>query len=99
MCGYGHLDDSLRIVFLRYLDKMTPKEVSRAEVQQGVEECAALIAAQLSCLLNPKTKCFQTASAMAVNFAALRFSAMHFCGCLKAWPFVHDRLAKRAWLR
>ena len=78
---------------------MTPKGVSRAEVQQGVEECAALIAAQLSCLLNPNTKCFQTAPAMAVNFAALRFSAMHFCGCLKAWPFVHDRLAKRAWLR
>ena len=55
MCGYGHLDDSLRIVFLRYLDKMTPKGVSRAEVQQGVEECAALIAAQLSCLLNPNS--------------------------------------------
>ena len=78
---------------------MTPKGVSSAEVQQGVEECAALIAATALLPSEPNTECFQAASAIDVNFAALRFSAMHFCGCLISGPFVHDRLAKFCWLR
>ena len=67
--------------------RMTPKGVSCAEVQQGVEECAALIAATALLPSEPNTKCVQTAPAIDVNFATLRFSAMHFRGCLQNRAF------------